>query len=82
MCMCMCVLYVNHLQVMILHTSYESKKVGTMWKALSEDEQKVYYDQYDKIVAQYNVNNDFWEAEAEEWGKGKVLKLKKVEGEW
>jgi hypothetical protein len=47
-----------------------------MWKALSEDEQKAYHNKYDKIVAQCNVNDEFWQAEAEEWGKNKILKLK------
>ena len=47
-----------------------------MWKALDEDTLKTYQDDYDKIVAQYKANTDFWEAEAEEWGKNKMLKLK------
>ena len=47
-----------------------------MWKALDEDTQKTHQDDYDKIVAQYKANTDFWEAEAEEWGTNKMLKLK------
>lgn len=57
-------------------TSKDNKKIAAMWKALSEDEQKAYHNKYDKIVAQCNVNDEFWQAEAEEWGKNKILKLK------
>jgi len=54
----------------------ESKRVGAMWRALSERDKKECDDVFDKKVAQFDANDDFWQAEAEKWGKTKQMKLK------
>ena len=50
-----------------------------MWKTLSEEDKKDWYDKYDQMVDQFNINNEYWEAEANEWGKTKRMLLKENE---
>jgi len=57
-------------------TSKDGKKIGAAWKAMSEEDKQVYHDIYDKMVAQFNTNHKFWQADSEEWGKAKQQKLK------
>lgn len=54
----------------------DSKKVGAMWKELSEDDKKVYHTKMDVERTQFNANNEFWHGKAVEWRLEKVQRLK------
>ena len=56
----------------------DSKKIGAMWKGLTEDVQQVYHTKRDNSVAQFKANDTFWKEEAEKWG---LEKAKKHSGE-
>ena len=45
----------------------DTKKVGAMWRALSEDEQRPYHDRLDAARTQYTTNDEYWQTEAAEW---------------
>jgi len=54
----------------------DTKKVGAMWKALSEDEKRQYHDRMEKARNQYNTNTDSWQTKAAEWRLEKAQRLK------
>ena len=59
----------------------DSKKVGAMWNSMNEEDKKEWYEKYDQMVEQFNINNKYWEGEANEWGKTKQAMLKESENE-
>lgn len=53
----------------------DTKKIGAMWRALAEEDKRTWHDTYDRMVAQFNANDEFWQAEAEAWGEAKLKEL-------
>lgn len=53
----------------------DSKKIGTLWKTLTDDERKVCETQFANSVAQHTVNTNFWHEEAVKWRFEKLQRL-------
>jgi hypothetical protein len=53
----------------------DGKKIGALWKELGKDEKNTYQVQYDKVVAQYDTNEAYWQNQVVEWRREKLNRL-------